>query len=139
MDKSYTDITKRISGDLRKLRQDIPDTMKAFSALAQAATRDYVLSVDAPSGDAALLSIFGGKITTYRRLAEAALEKLSPYLPPTSGRTAGWTGAEPLPGGNFAIDGFDDPVHGKHQIALRPCLVDQDHAVAEGVDEAADQ
>ena len=38
MEKNYSDITKRISGDLRKLRQDIPDTMKAFSALAQAAT-----------------------------------------------------------------------------------------------------
>lgn len=43
MEKSYTDITKRISGDLRKLRQDIPETMKAFSALAQAATRDGAL------------------------------------------------------------------------------------------------
>ena len=40
MEKSYIDITKRISRDLRKLRQDIPDTMKAFSALAQAAGRD---------------------------------------------------------------------------------------------------
>jgi len=40
MEKSYIGITKRISGDLRKLRQDIPDTMKAFSALAQAAGRD---------------------------------------------------------------------------------------------------
>jgi AhpD family alkylhydroperoxidase len=43
MEKSYIDITKRISGDLRKLRQDIPDTMKAFSALAQAASRDGAL------------------------------------------------------------------------------------------------
>ena len=43
MEKSYIDITKRISGDLRKLRQDIPDTMKAFSALSQAATRDGAL------------------------------------------------------------------------------------------------
>ena len=43
MEKNYVDITKRISGDLRKLRQDIPDTMKAFSALAQAAGRDSAL------------------------------------------------------------------------------------------------
>jgi AhpD family alkylhydroperoxidase len=43
MEKNYAEITKRISGDLRKLRQDIPDTMKAFSALAQAATRDGAL------------------------------------------------------------------------------------------------
>jgi len=43
MKKTYTDITKRISSDLRKLRQDIPDTMKAFSALAQAASREGAL------------------------------------------------------------------------------------------------
>jgi AhpD family alkylhydroperoxidase len=43
MEKNYSDFTKRISGDLRKLRQDIPDTMKAFSALAQAATREGAL------------------------------------------------------------------------------------------------
>jgi AhpD family alkylhydroperoxidase len=43
MEKNFAEITRRISGDLRKLRQDIPDTMKAFSALAQAATRDGAL------------------------------------------------------------------------------------------------
>ena len=43
MEKNYTDITRRISSDLRKLRQDIPDTMKAFSALAQAASREGAL------------------------------------------------------------------------------------------------
>ena len=43
MEKNFADITKRISGDLRKLRKDIPCTMQAFSALAQAATRDGAL------------------------------------------------------------------------------------------------
>jgi AhpD family alkylhydroperoxidase len=43
MEKSYSGITTRISDDLRKLRQDIPDTMKAFSALAQSATREGAL------------------------------------------------------------------------------------------------
>jgi AhpD family alkylhydroperoxidase len=43
MEKNYAQFTKRISGDLRKLRKDIPDTMQAFSALAQAATRDGAL------------------------------------------------------------------------------------------------
>ncbi len=43
MEKNYSTITERISEDLRKLRADIPDTMKAFSALAQAATRDGAL------------------------------------------------------------------------------------------------
>jgi AhpD family alkylhydroperoxidase len=43
MDKDFNDITKRIAGDLRKLRKDIPDVMQSFSALAQAATRDGAL------------------------------------------------------------------------------------------------
>ena len=72
---------------------------------AQAATRDYVLSLDADN-QAPLLSIFGGKLTTYRRLAEHALDMLQPHLP-AARRPAGWTGREPLPGGDFAIDGFD--------------------------------
>ena len=40
MKKNYSDICKEISGNLQKLRKDIPETMQAFSALAQAATRD---------------------------------------------------------------------------------------------------
>ena len=48
---------------------------------AQEATRDYVLVLDAPEAAAPLLSVFGGKITTYRRLAEAALARLTGHLP----------------------------------------------------------
>ena len=66
---------------------------------AKAATRDYVLELDAPPAGAPLLSIFGGKITTYRRLAEAALERLAPFLPPRSQQRAGWTAYTALPGG----------------------------------------
>ncbi len=72
---------------------------------AQAATRDYVLSLDAEAG-APLLSVFGGKLTTYRRLAEHALELLAPHLP-RSERNKGWTGRTPLPGGDFPVDGFE--------------------------------
>jgi AhpD family alkylhydroperoxidase len=43
MDKNYADITRRISGDLKKLRKDIPDVMQGFSALAQAASRGGAL------------------------------------------------------------------------------------------------
>ena len=75
---------------------------------AQEATRDYVIKLDAPAAQAPLLSIFGGKITTYRRLAEAALEKLSPYLP-NSGES-NWTGKKALPGGDFDRMGFADLV-----------------------------
>jgi glycerol-3-phosphate dehydrogenase len=70
---------------------------------AQEATRDYVLTLDAPL---ALLSVFGGKITTYRRLAEAALTKLAPLLPAVEKNPAGWTARAPLPGGDFPVDGF---------------------------------
>jgi glycerol-3-phosphate dehydrogenase len=80
------------------------------ASAAQEATRDYVLTLDAPEGQPAALSIFGGKITTYRRLAEAALERLAPHLPPPTGEKPGWTGHAPLPGGDFPRTGFADVV-----------------------------
>ncbi|AWD21823.1 glycerol-3-phosphate dehydrogenase [Fuscovulum blasticum] len=67
---------------------------------ATAATRDYVLSLD--GNGAPLLNVFGGKITTYRRLAESALEKLQPFFPQAKGA---WTARVPLPGGDFPHDG----------------------------------
>ncbi len=69
---------------------------------ASAVTRDYVFDLDAPDGAAPLLSIFGGKITTYRRLAEHALDRLVPFFPSMK---PAWTEAAPLPGGD--IDGAD--------------------------------
>ena len=57
---------------------------------AKAATRDYVFELDA-TDNLPLLSIFGGKITTYRRLAEEALERLAPYLPESPREREGWT------------------------------------------------
>jgi glycerol-3-phosphate dehydrogenase len=68
---------------------------------ATAATRDYVLKVDQSAG-APILNVFGGKITTYRRLAETALEKITPFFP-KAGKP--WTAGVPLPGGNFPVDG----------------------------------
>ena len=67
---------------------------------ATAATRDYVLSLD--TGGAPLLNVFGGKITTYRRLAEGALEKLAAFFPAAK---ADWTARVALPGGDFPHDG----------------------------------
>lgn len=67
---------------------------------ATAASRDYVLDIDLAG--APLLNIFGGKITTYRKLAEAALRKLADHLPPSG---CEWTSAAPLPGGDFPVDG----------------------------------
>ncbi|UTD25920.1 glycerol-3-phosphate dehydrogenase [Bradyrhizobium sp. WD16] len=68
---------------------------------AKAATRDYVFELDAPNGSP-LLSIFGGKITTYRRLAEEALEHVASALHGAE-QPAGWTGHAPLPGGDLDV------------------------------------
>jgi glycerol-3-phosphate dehydrogenase len=61
-------------------------------------TRDYTLRLDDEHGRAPVLSVFGGKITTYRRLAEHAVDKLARYFP--QARTA-WTAKAPLPGSDF--------------------------------------
>lgn len=74
---------------------------------AQEATRDYVLHLDAPEGLAPSLAVYGGKLTTYRRLAEHALEKLEPHLPESARGKGGWSGTQPLPGGNFPVEGFE--------------------------------
>ncbi|HUD29931.1 MAG TPA: glycerol-3-phosphate dehydrogenase [Novosphingobium sp.] len=71
---------------------------------ASAVTRDYVLDLDAEDGAAPMLNIFGGKITTYRKLAEHALEKLAPFLPSATGA---WTSGATLPGGDIAGGDFD--------------------------------
>ncbi|MBW3098575.1 glycerol-3-phosphate dehydrogenase [Pseudohoeflea coraliihabitans] len=71
---------------------------------AQEATRDYVLRVDGESAQAKVINVFGGKITTYRRLAESMLEKVEATLG-AKGRP--WTRESALPGGDFAVTGFD--------------------------------
>jgi glycerol-3-phosphate dehydrogenase len=68
---------------------------------AQEATRDYVLKLDQPENQAPLLSVFGGKITTHRRLAEHALEKLAAFFPQAK---APWTAKASLPGGMAYAD-----------------------------------
>jgi glycerol-3-phosphate dehydrogenase len=70
---------------------------------ATAATRDYTLKVDS-AGGAPILNCFGGKITTYRRLAESAMDKIAPFFEGLPGK---WTAGVPLPGGDFPVDGFD--------------------------------
>jgi glycerol-3-phosphate dehydrogenase len=76
---------------------------------ASAVTRDYVLELEEADGRAPLLSVFGGKITTYRKLAEHALEKLKPHF---SKSGAAWTHAAPLPGGDIPDADFDRFVDG---------------------------
>ena len=89
------DIVWRYSG-VRPLYDD-------GASSATAATRDYVLKLDDNAG-APLLNIFGGKITTYRKLAEAAMVKIAPCLGNSHGA---WTADAPLPGGDFAPDRVD--------------------------------
>lgn len=64
-----------------------------------AVTRDYLLELTAPPDGAPLLTVLGGKITTFRRLAEQALQALRPHLPAMG---AAWTAAAPMPGGDIA-------------------------------------
>ncbi|UKV15313.1 glycerol-3-phosphate dehydrogenase [Thalassospiraceae bacterium SW-3-3] len=72
---------------------------------ASAVTRDYVFDLDTGDGDApAILSIYGGKITTYRRLAEHALQKLCPVL---GNHASDWTATSVLPGGDMSDGNFD--------------------------------
>jgi len=74
---------------------------------ATAATRDYVLSLE--DKGAPLLNVFGGKITTYRKLAQAAMAKLTPFFPKAG---PDWTSGVALPGGDFPVDGVDSLVDG---------------------------
>lgn len=72
------------------------------TSAAQEVTRDYVLKRDQIDGKAELLNVFGGKITTYRKLAESALIEVEAILAP---RSASCTARRPLPGGDFDVDG----------------------------------
>jgi glycerol-3-phosphate dehydrogenase len=87
-----TDVVWSYAG-VRPLRDD-------GATLAQEATRDYVLEL---TGTPPLLSVFGGKITTFRRLAEAAMERLAQRFPGLGPR---WTADAHLPGGDFPSHGF---------------------------------
>jgi glycerol-3-phosphate dehydrogenase len=71
---------------------------------ASAVTRDYVFDLDAPANEPPLLSIFGGKLTTYRKLAEHAMGKLQPVM---GFKAKAWTAGSPLPGGDIENADFD--------------------------------
>lgn len=74
------------------------------SVNASAVTRDYVFDLDAPQGQAPVLSIFGGKITTFRKLAEHALDELKGYFPAMK---PAWTEKAKMPGGDMPDADFD--------------------------------
>jgi D-erythritol 1-phosphate dehydrogenase len=91
-----SDVIHSFSG-VRPLYDDNADNPSAV-------TRDYVFELDAGQDKAPLLSVFGGKITTFRKLSEHALEKLVPFFPSMKPK---WTTSAYLPGGDIADADFD--------------------------------
>lgn len=77
------------------------------ASAAQEATRDYVLKLDGDAASGAVLNIFGGKLTTSRRLAESVLEKIEGVL---GKKGPAWTAKSTLPGGDFGVKSFDAEV-----------------------------
>lgn len=90
------DVVYSFSG-VRPLYDDNADNPSAV-------TRDYIFELDAPNGGAPLLSVFGGKITTFRKLSEHALEKIQPFFPAMKNA---WTAKIPLPGGDLPNADFE--------------------------------
>jgi glycerol-3-phosphate dehydrogenase len=84
-------------------------------------TRDYALVLDHGRNAAPLMTVYGGKITTFRRLGEQAVARLSHFFkagPP-------WTQSSPLPGGEFPFDKFDEMIS---QLRERWPFVTEPHA-----------
>ena len=82
---SQEDIVETYSG-IRPLIEDFKEASKV--------TRDYVFDLNCEDNNVPLLNIYGGKLTTYRKLSEKVMEELSPYLPDT--KTRNWTDSKPL-------------------------------------------
>jgi glycerol-3-phosphate dehydrogenase len=97
-------------------------------ANVSAVTRDYKLEIEDDNGQAPLLSIFGGKITTYRKLAEHALEKLHPYFPQATGN---WTADYALPGGDLpqhSLSEFTEQLQNKYSYLPEDMLMRYAHS-----------
>jgi glycerol-3-phosphate dehydrogenase len=93
------------SADIRWRYAGVRPLCDDESASPSALTRDYTIEMQADEqGKAPLLSVFGGKLTTYRKLGEAALQTLKPYFPELGGS---WTRTSPLPGGDIGSESFD--------------------------------
>lgn len=102
---SRADIQHTYSG-VRPLCNDESDNPSAV-------TRDYTLALSASEGHAPLLSVFGGKLTTYRKLAESAMTELKPFFSQMRGS---WTASAPLPGGEgmTSVQALVDAVLARH-------------------------
>lgn len=93
---------------------------KDHASKAQEATRDYVLQIEGDAASGAMLNVFGGKLTTHRRLAEEALGKIETVL---GVRGKPWTRGSTLPGGEFGPKDFEVQV--ERLNALYPNLADK--------------
>jgi glycerol-3-phosphate dehydrogenase len=78
---------------------------------AQDASRDYLLKYEASETTPPMLSVYGGKLTTYRRLAESAMTHLEAAFPDLK---AAWTAQSHLPGGDIALDGVNEIASALH-------------------------
>ncbi|MCQ0987888.1 glycerol-3-phosphate dehydrogenase [Jiella marina] len=106
------DVLHSFSG-VRPLLEDDADNPSAV-------TRDYVFDIDAVDGMLPLMSVFGGKITTYRELAERGLAQLQPFFPQMTGD---WTHEVPLPGGDMPdadFESFEAGLRARHPWLPRP-------------------
>lgn len=114
IDQVETDYLLRVINRYFKAQLSRADIVSQYSGVRplyddnagnpSAVTRDYVFDLDQTSDGAPMLSVFGGKITTYRKLAEHAIEKLIPFFP-KAGKA--WTSSACLPGGDIANADFD--------------------------------
>jgi glycerol-3-phosphate dehydrogenase len=108
IDKEETDYLIEITNQHFKTQIKAADVVRTYSGVrpllndesdsAQAVTRDYTFDLEAENGKAPLISVYGGKITTYRKLSEAAVNKLCDFFP--NARKA-WTKNAVLPRGDF--------------------------------------
>ncbi len=90
---------------------------------AQEATRDYVIKAEKTTGKGSLINIFGGKITTFRKLSKSVLSEVEERLSPKSGKVPS---IQNLPGGDFPVDGFEalvKEIHNKYPFIQRSVIV----------------
>ena len=109
IDQEETDYLIKITNEYFKTQISVTDIVHTFSGVrplleeegadAQALSRDYEFKLTGDAQSALLLNIYGGKITTYRKLAEHAVNKLVAFFPHAKST---WTAHEPLLGGDFA-------------------------------------
>lgn len=94
--------------DVRWTYSGVRPLVDDASANASEVTRDYRLEFATTPSGAGVLSVFGGKITTYRTLAQAAVDKLAPLFPQARGA---WTATAALPGGDLGNESYEQYLH----------------------------